>query len=210
VGESAAKTNDNAGIKRAAYGDPPYVNQAKRHYKNDPRCAEVNQGALIKQLNAYDGWALSCSTPSLRTLLPMCPPDVRIAAWVKPFCSFKAANPAYAWEPVIYKPCRSRKGRFIVRDWVAANITMRRGLCGAKPDRFCYWLFEVMAMEPEDKFSDLFPGTGAVSRAWECWKLCEIERRLTGDAVGLYWQCERERERSEAKAKEIRARLGFA
>ena len=76
----------------------------------------------------------------MRTLLPLCPPDVRIAAWVKPFASFKrGVTPAYAWEPVIYKPCRSRTDRFIVRDFVSENITLKRGLCGLKPDRFCYW-----------------------------------------------------------------------
>ncbi|MGO8837580.1 MAG: hypothetical protein ACLQAH_05340 [Limisphaerales bacterium] len=189
--ESAAETNDKndpAKPRRLGYADPPYMNQAKRHYSHDPQCAEVDHQALIKQLTTYDGWALSCSTPSLRTLLPLCPPDVRVAAWVKPFCSFKAANPAYAWEPVLYKPCRSRKGRFVVRDWVAVNMTMRKGLCGVKPDRFCYWLFELLAMEPDDKFADLFPGSGAVTRAWRRWKAFELERRETKDPVGLYAQ----------------------
>jgi hypothetical protein len=189
AGVSATKTDDNnAAIKRVGYADPPYVGQAKRHYRHDPKCAEVNHQALIEHLTTFDGWGLSCSTPSLRTLLPLCPADVRIAAWVKPFCSYKAANPAYAWEPILYKPCRSRKGRFVVRDWVAANMTMRRGLCGVKPDRFCYWLFELLAMEPGDKFVDLFPGSGAVTRAWQRWKTFEVERLASGDPIGLYCQ----------------------
>ena len=171
-----------------AYADPPYLGQAKRHYSHDPRCAEVDHAALIKKLTTYDGWALSCSTPSLRTLLPMCPPDVRIGSWVKPLAAFKKVNPAYAWEPVIFKPCRPRKGRFTVRDWVDANITLRRGLCGVKPDRFCFWLFEILALQPEDKFDDLFPGSGAVTQAWELWRAKELERRVTGEAFGLYIQ----------------------
>lgn len=182
---------NGAGIerKRVACADPPYIEQAHRHYSHDPRCAEVDHAALILDLNNnYDGWALSCSSPSLRILLPLCPPDIRIGSWVKPFASFKKANPAYAWEPVIYKPCRSRNGRFVVRDYVDANITLKRGLCGVKPDRFCYWLFEILGMQPEDEFVDLFPGSGAVTRAWEKWRDFEIQRRITGEPVGLYAQ----------------------
>lgn len=165
------------------------MGQAKRHYSHDPQCAEVDHERLIQDLNEnYDGWALSCSSPSLQTILRFCPSDVRIAAWVKPFASYKKANPAYTWEPVIFKPCRKRTGRFVVRDYVDANITLRRGLCGAKPDRFCYWLCEILALEPEDEFVDMFPGTGAVSRAWAAWRKREIERRITGEPFGLYVQ----------------------
>jgi len=188
---SAPVGSDGAGTdrRRCAYADPPYIGQAHRHYSHDPRCAEVDHQALIRQLDdIYDGWALSCSSPSLPILLPLCPPDVRIGAWVKPFASFKAANPAFAWEPVLYKPCRSRKGRFIVRDWVAESITLKRGLCGVKPERFCFWLFEILAMEPEDEFSDLFPGSGAVTRAWQIWRDFELQRRISGERVGLYAQ----------------------
>ena len=177
------------GRKRVAYADPPYIGQAHRHYSHDPKCAEVDHEALIRELDdKYDGWALSCSSTSLQTILRFCPLDVRSGAWVKTFASFKKANPAYAWEPVIYKPCRSRKGRFVVRDWIAEPITLKRGLCGVKPDRVCYWLFELLAIEPEDEFLDLFPGSGAVTRAWEKWRDFEIQRRVTGEPIGLYAQ----------------------
>jgi hypothetical protein len=130
---NGAEETANGTILRVGYADPPYLGQAKRHYSHDPMCAEVNHQVLIEHLNStYDGWALSCSSPSLRTLLPLCPSDVRVGTWVKPFAAFKKANPAFAWEPVIFKPCRSRKGKFIVRDWVDANITLKRGV---KPDR---------------------------------------------------------------------------
>jgi hypothetical protein len=175
--------------KRVGYADPPYLGQALKRYRSDPNCGEIDHLALIRKLGAYDGWALSCSSPSLKALLPLCPSDVRVGAWVKPFASFKrGVNPANAWEPVIYRPCRDRKGRFIVRDWVAESITLKRGLCGVKPDRFCYWLFEVLALQPEDQFDDLFPGTGTVTRAWQKWREREVERRVTGEPIGLYVQ----------------------
>ena len=149
---------------RVAYADPPYVGQAKKHYKSE----EVDHVALIAQLGEYDGWALSASSPSLRYLLPMCPENVRVAAWVKPFCSFKPnVNPAYAWEPVIFVPARSgRRDIPTVRDWVSTNITLKKGLAGAKPVAFCNWLFTLLGMEGGDEFIDMFPGTGIVTECW--------------------------------------------
>lgn len=158
---------------RFAYADPPYVGQARKHYAHDPRCAEVDHAELVARLISQfpDGWALSLSTPSLRQILPLCPEEARVASWVKPFASFKpGVRVAYAWEPVIF--CGGRKGTRedpTVRDWVAASITLKRGLSGAKPRRFCFWLFEVLGMEPGDEFHDLFPGSGAVSAAWRAY-----------------------------------------
>lgn len=159
---------------RIAYADPPYIGQAKRHYG----MPEVNHSELISQLEEYDGWALSASSSSLQRLLPMCPDDVRIAPWVKPFCSFKPnVNPAYAWEPVIFVPARgNRRDKKTVRDWISANITLEKGLVGAKPEAFCYWLFELLGMEPEDDFTDLFPGTGIVTKCWQFWRSADMFR----------------------------------
>ena len=154
---------------RIAYADPPYIGQGKRY----PEKQEVDHIALISQLDGYDAWALSCSTPSLKVLLPLCPTRARVAAWVKPFCSFKkGVNPAYAWEAVIFVPT-DRRGRGqvkTVRDWVGANITLQKGLVGAKPPEFCGWLFELLGMNSDDEFYDLFPGTGIVTSSWEIWR----------------------------------------
>jgi hypothetical protein len=165
---------------RFAYADPPYIGQAKKHYADDPRCAEVDHGELIASLDAYDAWALSLSSPSLKRILALCPDDVRVGAWVKPFASFKVnVNPAYAWEPVIFRGGR-KLGREIrtVRDWVAANITFNRGLSGVKPAAFCWWLFDFVGMEADDEFYDLFPGSGAVSDAWEFYRRAKRELPL--------------------------------
>ena len=93
--------------------------------------------ALIERLcSEYpDGWAMSLSSPSLRTILPFCPEDARVMAWIKPFAAFKPnVGVAYAWEPVIFRGGRKRtRQQDTVRDWVAENITMMRGFPGAKP-----------------------------------------------------------------------------
>jgi len=157
---------------RVAYADPPYIGQAKKHYSHDPRCAEVDHADLIAKLNGYDAWALSLSSPTLRIILPMCPEDVRVMAWVKPFASFKPnVNPAYAWEPVIVRGGRKRsRDEPTARDWVSCNITLKKGLSGAKPEAFCFWLFDVLGMQAGDEFDDIFPGTGGVGRAWAAYQ----------------------------------------
>jgi hypothetical protein len=37
---------------------------------------------------------------------------------------------------------------------------------GSKPPVFCRWLFSWLGAEPGDDFTDLFPGSRAVSDAW--------------------------------------------
>jgi hypothetical protein len=169
---------------KAAYADPPYLGQARHYVKHHPEAAIWNDPEthrrLIESLVADypDGWALSCSSPSLRVLLPMCPDDVRIGAWVKPFHIFKkGVRPAYAWEPVIYRGGRNvghppppKGGKATTpRDWVSANILLRKGLTGAKPPAFCEWLFDLLGLRAGDEFVDLFPGTEGVSKAWIDW-----------------------------------------
>lgn len=105
-------------------------------------------------------------------------------AWVKPFAAFKRNVPvAYAWEPVIVKSARKPvvSGRAVMRDWIAASSTLKRGLVGAKPMDVCLWAFEVVGAEPDDEMCDLYPGTGAVSAAWNAWRTESVitDRRRT-------------------------------
>lgn len=154
---------------KVAYADPPYIGQANKY----PEKQEVNHQELINRLcSDYDAWALSASSPSLKIILPMCPDDVRVAAWVKPFCSFKVGvNPAYAWEPVIFRGSRRLpRTEPTTRDWLACSMTLEKGLIGAKPPKFCYWLFDLLGMLPEDEFDDLYHGTGIVTKCWQNWR----------------------------------------
>lgn len=171
---------------RFAYADPPYIGQAKKHYGHLGG-SEVDHAELIARLELEypDGWALSLSSNTLQRILALCPPDVRIAAWVKPFCSWKPnVNPAYCWEPIIWKSASKRtRQQPTVRDYVSSSSSLRtfvkveqpdgsiakEKLPGKKPDAFCYWLFELLNIQPGDTFDDLFPGTRAVSKAFEQW-----------------------------------------
>jgi hypothetical protein len=159
-----------------AYADPPYLGCCKL-YGHDHRSGcwdEVSTHArLIYELDRDypDGWALSSSSVALARLLTQCfpeNPDIRIAAWVKPFAAFKRnVRNAYTWEPVILKGGRvsSKDGAPVTRDHLAESITLKKGLIGAKPERFCKWVLDMLGYIPgQDEIVDLFPGTGVMGR----------------------------------------------
>lgn len=142
---------------KCAYADPPYLGCGKLYA-------------------AHHADALAWDDPEthralLKTILPMCPDDCRVSPWVKPFAVFKPnVGVAYAWEPVIWRGGRRRtRQQDTARDWVSANITLKRGLTGAKPRDFSRWIFEVLNLQHGDDLVDLFPGTGAVRSAWQEW-----------------------------------------
>ena len=162
------------GAVKFAYADPPYLGCCARyeHHHPDGLCwdDDYTHALLIQRLclDFPDGWALSLSTPSLQTILPMCPADCRVSAWVKPFAVFKPnVNPAYAWEPVIWRDGRQPRARTepTVRDWYSEGITLKKGLVGAKPVGFVLWLFDLLGLQENDTVTDLYPGTGVVARA---------------------------------------------
>lgn len=159
---------------RIAYADPPYPGCAKI-YKDEPTYAgEVDHAALVAKLRTYDGFVLHTSSVALPLVLPLFQKgEVRVMAWVKPFAAFKRnVSVAYAWEPVLVKAARKPvvRHRVVMRDWLAESITLKRGLTGAKPEKVCLWLFEMVGAEIGDVLDDLYPGTGAVGRAWKSWE----------------------------------------
>ncbi len=164
---------------RIAYADPPYPGQSKRHYADHPDYAgEVDHAALVYRLvTEYDGYCLHTASTTLAEVLDRFSIETgdmpRVMAWVKPFAAFKAnVAVAYAWEPVLVKEARKPtvKAGMTYRDFISAPITMQRGLVGAKPEAVCRWLFEVMGCDRDDEMVDMFPGCGAVTRAWESWR----------------------------------------
>jgi hypothetical protein len=151
------------------YADPPYPGTAATYYKDEESFdGEVDHEGLISSLtDRYDGWALSTGAYALREVLPMCPPDIRVLAWVKPIgVSSKTYGLHNTWEALIVKAGRKlRPGK---RDWLSAMPARGGGkLMGRKPLAFCAFLFDALGMLPGDSFDDLFPGTGIVLRAWQ-------------------------------------------
>lgn len=170
---------------RIGYADPPYPGCAHLYKDHPDYAGEVDHRELVERLERdYDGWVLHTHVAGLRMMerehiLPM--DGVRIHQWFKPFAAFKRnVSVAYAYEPVIVKPVRKPvvSGRCVMRDWiehadegVRESIAMKRGLTGAKPEKVCHWAFEMVGAQPDDELVDLYPGTGAVGRAWESWRL---------------------------------------
>jgi len=157
-----------------AYADPPYLGCGKRYAEHHQNALQyddpLEHKKLIERLcDEYpSGWSYSLSSVTLRTLLPFCPADVRVMAWIKPFVAFKGGvNPAYSWEPVIVRGGRRLGVYPKLRDFCSASITLKKGLTGAKPDDFWLWLFAIMGARTGDTFVDVFPGTG---RGTEMWK----------------------------------------
>jgi hypothetical protein len=165
---------------RFAYADPPYFGYSKKFYSDHPAASVYDSieghAELISNLskNYPDGWALSMTSGNLFDILPLCPPGCRVAAWVKPWASFKpGVCPAYAWEPVVFtggrKPSRSEPSG---RDFVSCGITLKRGFTGAKPEQFVHWVLnDLFHATLDDEVVDLFPGSGAVQRAMDSWRL---------------------------------------
>ena len=170
---------------RIGYADPPYPGCAHLYRDHPDYAGEVDHHALVAQLEAdFDGWVLHTHVAGLRMMERerILPEDgIRICQWFKPFAAFKRNVPvAYAYEPVIIKAARKPvvAHRCIMRDWIEdgegikESITMKKGLTGVKPEKVCHWAFELVgASAGEDKLTDLFPGTGAVTRAWQSWHL---------------------------------------
>jgi hypothetical protein len=169
---------------RFAYADPPYLGCCRlyNHYHPDEFCwddIDTHKALIARLVRGYpDGWALSLSSTSLRRILPLCPENVRIAVWAKSFCAFKrGVRPAYAWEPIIFWRGRNPNAGYphappekggkqnTPKDFIVEPITLRKGLTGAKPARFCAWVLDLLGFQPGDKCADLYPGTGAMERA---------------------------------------------
>lgn len=100
---------------RLAYADPPYPGKASKYYRDHPDFAgEVDHVQLLAQLASFDGWALSTSAAALRELLPLCPPEVQVAAWHRGERPHRGARgPLSAWEPVLYRGGRPDLERYL-------------------------------------------------------------------------------------------------
>lgn len=170
---------------KLGYADPPYLGCGKLYAEHHVDALDWDNpqehARLVQRLEAeFDGWVLHLSaTPRSIALYGglVEATGARWCSWRKGFAAFKKnVSVAYAWEPVIVKAARKPvvSKRLVMRDWIDTDtqhsITLKRGLTGAKPEAVCHWAFELLGARPEDDFCDLFPGTGAVSRAWLTWR----------------------------------------
>ncbi len=164
---------------RFAYADPPYLGCGRRLYGAHHPDAAIwddpeTHRKLIERLSDEwpDGWALSLHAPSLQQLLAMCPADVRIGAYCKPFVAgIGKRRVQWMWEPLFWRGGRKPASDDMVRDWIVCwpRSGVADGLVGGKPRMVCRWIFALLGAAAGDTLDDLFPGTGAVSAAWSEW-----------------------------------------
>jgi hypothetical protein len=156
-------------VAAAGVADPPYPGKAYLYRGHPDYAGEVDHAALIVRLAAYDGWALSTSAEALPMVLGLCPPGVRVAAWHRGERAGRSRYPLHGWEPVIYRGGRQLPGERRVDSIVCGPgplTTAPVRVVGAKPAVVCRWIFGLLGALPGDVLDDLFPGSGAVSRAW--------------------------------------------
>jgi len=171
---------------RLAYADPPYPGKAWRYRDHPDYGGEVDYAALIARLAAYDGWALSTSAEALPAVLALCPPGVRVAAWHRGERPTRSRWPLHAWEPVIYFGGRQLVTGQRRADSLVCGVgpldTLPGRVIGAKPAAVCRWIFTLLGAAPGDRLDDLFPGSGAVGRAWAAYTGGDPSRPAAADA----------------------------
>lgn len=183
-----ASTVASAGVptlmsdRRMAYADPPYPGQAHLYRRHPDYAGEVDHAELIERLEREfpDGWALSTSVPALGYVLSLCPSpervsELRVCVWRRQPLPRPPARVMWSWEPVIVRTphWRQQENEQLVTDaYFACQPAGFNGqeITGQKPEAFCYWVFDLLGLTRCDELVDLFPGSGAVSRAWEKWR----------------------------------------
>jgi hypothetical protein len=164
---------------RVAYADPPYPGQAHLYRSHPDYAGEVDHHYLIERLERDfpDGWALSTSVTGLPGILNLVTlgRGLRLCAWNRGVVPRPPARIMWSWEPVIVcsPNWRLRHDSDYVRDSLVAmqpSGFLGGTIKGQKPVLFCYWVFDLLGLGPDDELVDIFPGSGAVGHAWDAWK----------------------------------------
>jgi hypothetical protein len=152
-----------------AYADPPYPGLARKWYGRE----EVDHPELVERLVAEypDGWALSTSSEALRDVWALCPAGTRLAVWVNGPRKVKSRSALCAFEALLVFGGRPRREAVVedlcdVLSWGGRQHSHPDALFGMKPAAFCEWMFRLLGASRGDRLDDLFPGSGAVARAW--------------------------------------------
>jgi hypothetical protein len=157
-------------LGRFAYADPPYPGKSGYYVERQ----EVDHAELIERLIAGwpDGWALSTSAESVPQVLRMCPAGIRVCVWRRQVRPTRSRRPLSAWEPLLVYGGRElstdRPQEVIDHlDYRGRYDSYPGALVGMKPPEFAVWMFSMLGATAGDTLDDLYPGSGAIGRAWE-------------------------------------------
>ncbi len=196
---------------RLGFSDPPYPGLSKRYYGNHPMYGgEVDHAELIARMVSEfpDGWALCTSKAALRAVWLQCPEDTRLSVWNKGSRSSVSYRERSAFEAVLLWRGRRRRMEPTevlddVLDWGGRQHSHPGALVGMKPAPFCEWVFRQLGAMRGDSLVDIFPGSGAVSRAWRIYSGQPVVSS-TGDA----WNPPRVIERMATKESRLEESRG--
>jgi hypothetical protein len=160
--------------KRFGFADPPYPGLSRKYYGKEVTFAgEVDHRELIERMLAEfpDGWALCTSAKALRAVWLQCPPETRLSIFNRGSRACVSYHARSAYEAVLIYGGRERKMEPSevlddVLTWGGRQHSHPDALVGMKPAPFCEWVFRQLGAQRGDELVDIFPGSGAVSRAW--------------------------------------------
>ena len=127
--------------------------------------------ALMSHMHAeYDGWAMAASGKTLAPLLGVADHlGARLAIWNVTNAIPDGNRVSMRWEAVILRQPDARRAYgtgHAIGDVLSAPHPMS-GFVGAKPEVWTRWVLDMLGYQPGDEVDDLFPGSGAVTRAME-------------------------------------------
>lgn len=191
---------------RFGIADPPYPGLSRKYYGDHEAFAgEVDHRVLIDRLESEfpSGWALCTSKQALRSVWLMCPAETRLSIFYKGSRACESYYERNAYEAVLI-----RRGRELLRkpdeplddvlQWGGRQHSHPGALVGMKPAAFCEWVFRQLGALRGDELVDVFPGSGAISRAWRIYSGAPVVAS-TGDA----WNPPRVLERRATKESRL-------
>lgn len=136
-----------------------------------------------------DGWALSTSAAALRDVLPLCPLSVRVCVWRRQHRGGRSRRPLSAWEPLLVvggRELQTARPQDVLDhlDYRGRYDAFPGALIGMKPPEFAVWMFGLLGAGPGDELVDVFPGSGAIGRAWQLYTSRVDAGRLPHDLTG--------------------------
>lgn len=153
------------GDKQRSRTDKPADVHPEAARWNDPR---VHRELFLDLAADYDGFAIATSWDGIEAYRPL-PPEVRIMVWYKPNAQPGSHRLRSMWEAVIlYPPAgrRSNLGGIGTTPDVLVAPAPRKRFRGSKPREWTEWVLAALTYDSErDTVDDLFPGSGAVTRA---------------------------------------------
>lgn len=150
---------------RAQTDSPPADFHADASVWDSPA---AHRQLLEMLVEGYDGFAIATSPDGLGAYHPL-PVSARVMSWHKTRAMPGGQRLISAWEPVIVLIPEGRRARDDDREPIRDVLTAaapQSGFAGAKPPEWTRWVLDALGYDPQaDTLHDLFPGSGAVTRA---------------------------------------------